>query len=121
MIKNLDELMMKMCNCKNDCIGVEVDGVISLYEDFGDGDPVERIYKHFGTDKQMTFYSVTWAHQRRIKELMDVYKGINDKHGKRAIGMAKHIANYIVRWSGCTYIKALEQVQNLQVSYLSIA
>ena len=121
MFKNENELMMKMCASKNDGVGVEIDGLLYFYEDFEGDDGISRAYRHFGTDSRITFYGMTWAHQRRIKELMDVYKGINNKHSDRAKGMAKCIANYIVKWSGCTYRKALEQVQNIQVNYLYIA
>lgn len=122
MMKNLDELMMKMCVCKNSGVGVEVDGLIYFYEDFQNDDGISRAYKHFGADKQMTFYSMAWARQRRIKEFMDLYKTlIENGEAERANRLATVIAKYIVKWSGCTEEKAIEQVQKMQVSYLSIA
>lgn len=122
MMKNLDDLMMKMCVSENSGVGVEVDGSIYFYEDFDNDDGISRAYRHFGTDKKMTFYSMAWAHQKRIKEFMDLYKVmVANNEGERAEGLAKVIAKYIANWSGCTIEKALEQIKNMQVSYLSIA
>lgn len=122
MMKNLDDLMMKMCVSENSGVGVEVDGLIYFYEDFDNDDGINRAYRHFGSDKQMTFYSMTWARQRRIKEFMDLYKTmVANNEEERADRLAKVIAKYIAKWSGCTIEKALEQIENMQVSYLAIA
>lgn len=73
-MKNENELMMKMCASENDGVGVCVNGVYYFYENFEDGDPITRIYKHFGMDHKFTFYSMCWAHQKRIKEFMNLYE-----------------------------------------------
>lgn len=122
MLKNLDELMMKMCTSKNDGVGVEVDGCFYFYEDFKDDDVISRAYKQLETDKNMVFYSMTWAHQRRIRELMDLYKAITENgEVERAKRLATVIAKYISKWSGCSNKKAIGQIKNMQVHYLSIA
>lgn len=122
MMKNLDELMMRMCaHDDRDGVGVEVDGVIYFYEDFPDNDGMSRAYKHFD-GKNITFYSRTWARQRRVKRMMDCYKSniLSFGASEAAAEYAAIIAEYIVRWSNCTKEKALEQVEGLQVNYLSI-
>lgn len=122
MLKNLDELMMKMCASKNDGVGVEVDGRLYFYEDFKDDDGISRAYRQLGTDKSMVFYSMTWARQRRIKELMDLYKAITENGElERAKRLATVIAEYISKWSGCSNENAIKQIKNMQVHYLSIA
>lgn len=122
MLKNLDDLMMKMCASENSGVGVEVDGLIYFYEDFDNNDGIGRAYRHFGTDKKMTFYSMSWAHQKRIKEFMDLYKiMVANNETERAEGLAKVIAKYIAKWSGCGEEKAMEQIEAMQVNYLSIA
>ena len=123
MLKNLDELITKMCICENDGVGVEVDGLFYFYEDFdNDGANISRVYRHFGTDKEITFYSMTWAHQKRIKGFMDLYAQMVEYSEKeRACALAKVIAKYIAQWSGCTTEKAIEQVETLNVSYAAIA
>lgn len=119
MLKNLDELMMKMCASDNDGVGVEVDGLIYFYEDFGNDDGIGRAYRHFGTDKPMTFYSMAWARQRRIKEFMNLYKTMRDNHEtERADGLAKVITKYIVKWGGCSNETAVRQIETMQVSYI---
>lgn len=121
MLKNLDELMIKMCTSDNSGVGVEVDGLLYFYEDFGNDDGVSRAYRHFGTSKKMVFYSMSWARQRRIKEFMNLYKTMIENHEtERASNLAKVITKYIVKWSGCNEEKAMEQIKAMQVSYLSI-
>lgn len=122
MLRNLDELMMKMCASKNSGVGVEVDGLFYFYEDFENDDAISRVYRHFGTNKQITLYSMAWAHQKRIKEFMNLYKTIvKNGETERAEKYANVIAKYITAWSDCTHEKALEQVKNMKISYLAIA
>lgn len=103
MLKNLDELMMKMCVSENSGVGVEVDGLIYFYEDFDNDDGISRSYRHFGTNKKMTFYSMTWTRQRRVKEFMNLYKIMaENSETERAEGLAKVIAKYISKWGGCS-------------------
>lgn len=100
MLSNLDDLMMKMCASKNSGIGVEVDGLIYFYEDFKDDDGISRAYRHFGTDSNITFYSMTWAHQRRIKELMDLYIALKENNEtEKTKRLEKVISKYIVKWN----------------------
>ena len=121
MLKNLNELMMKMCASENEGVGVEVDGLVYFYEDFENDDGIGRAYRHFGNSKQITFYSMAWARQRRIKEFMDLYKTMTENNeAERATNLAKVIAKYIAKWSGCNTEKAMEQIESMQVSYLSI-
>ena len=122
MLKNLDELMMKMCVSKTNGVGVEVDGLIYFYEDFDNDDGISRAYRHFGTEKPMTFYSMAWAHQKSIKEFMNLYRIMVDNHEtERAYRLAKVIAKYITEWSGCDEKNAMEQIEAMQISYSSIA
>lgn len=116
MIKDKNELMMKMCASEKGGVGVEVDGILYFYENFDD-DTITRIYKHFGTERNFVFYSSKWAHQRRIKELMDGYAAASTDLKS---SYEKCISEYIAKWSGCTIEKALNQVKAMTVSYLSI-
>lgn len=122
MIRNENELMMKMCASKNNGLGVKVDGVFYFYENFGGEYPISRIYRHFGVDRTFTFYSMAWAHQRRVSEFMDLYKSmIENQEKEKAEKLAKVISGYVVKWSSCTLEKALKQVESMQVNYLTIA
>lgn len=123
MLKNLNELMMKMCASDNDEIGIEVDGYLYFYEDHGNEDVINKIYRHFGTDKEIIFYSMKWAHQSRIKELMDLYQE-NVLYGcdiEKIKKLMKIISKYLVKWSSCTEEEAIKQVKSMKISYLSIA
>lgn len=118
---NENELMMKMCVSKNDGVGVAVDGLYYFYENFGDGDPITRIYKHFGMDHNFKFYSMRWAHQKRIKEFMSLYKiMVANNEAERAEKLENVIAKYISKWSHCDMQDAAEQIKNQQVRYSSI-
>ena len=120
MIKSKDTLMAKMCVCKSDCIGVEVDGVFYLYENFDD-ETVSRIYKDFGTNHSFTFYSQQWAHQARIKEAMEYRNALFiAASAVKLEKITKDIVSCIVKWSGCTEAEALEQVQSCKVNYSKI-
>ena len=115
---NENELMMKMCVSENGGVGVEVDGLYYFYENFGDGDPITRIYKHFGMDHNFKFYSMCWAHQKRIKEFMSLYKiMVANNETERAEKLENVIAKYISKWSHCDMQDAAEQIKNQQVRY----
>lgn len=104
-----NELMMKMCASKNDGLGVKVDGLYYFYENYGDDDPITRIYKHFGMDHKFTFYSMCWAHQKRIKELMSLYEiMVANNETERAEKLENVIAKYISKWSHCDMQDATE-------------
>ncbi len=121
MLKNLDELMMKMCVCENNGVGVEVDGAIYFFEDSEGEDAISRIYRQFRVSAKMTFYSMTWAHQRRIKEFMSLYENaVKYCEAGKVERLENVIAKHIANWSGCTVEQAIKQVKNQKVSYISI-
>lgn len=122
MFKNENELMMKMCASENDGVGVKVDGVFYFYENYKNDDAISRVYRHFGGDRNITFYAMSWARQQRIHELMSLYIDVvASNESMRADGIASVIANYIVAWSHFTKTEALEQIHNMQIHYPAIA
>ena len=120
MINSKNELMLKMCASEKGGIGVEVDGNFYFYENFED-DTLSRIYRHFGTNHTFTFYSMEWAHQARIKELMEFRNELfiiaDAEKVKKITGV---VAFYIAQWSGCTEAEALEQVKSNKINYSKI-
>ena len=120
MINNKDELMMKMCASENGGIGVEVDGIFYFYEHFED-DTLSRIYRHFGMNHKFTFYSMEWAHESRVKELMELRNKLFIAcEAVRVENITILTAAYIAQWSGCTKEEALQQVKSGKVHYSKI-
>lgn len=120
MIENKNELMLKMCASENGGIGVEVDGKFYFYEHFED-DTLSRIYRHFGMDHNFTFYSMKWAHESRIKELMELRNELFIAcEAVRVENITILAAAYIAQWSGCTKEEAFRQVKGCKVHYSKI-
>ena len=74
-----------------------------------------------GMDHNFTFYSMKWAHESRIKELMELRNELFIAcEAVRVENITILAAAYIAQWSGCTKEEAFRQVKGCKVHYSKI-
>lgn len=106
-------MMLKMCASKIGGFGCEFDGDFYFYEGKQE-EAIGRILDHF-LGYSIVLYTMEWARQTRIKEMMEYYESLPNGENKTLIEIV--IANNISEWSGCSPAEAVKQIRAGRINY----